>query len=489
MAPPQSLQQRISNAVDVPAAFDNCFFHSYGAYLIANDLPLPDDLFHFSSVLGTDSPASRLQTVLAHHDPTRMFYDYFQYLPRERGLTHRLYLVEKTLIYGILLREWFATKLFHNDLHREEMLAPGDNSVQRAFMGYKDFRSSMTKEELLASSPLLQSNEAFLEALVSYPHASRPESHSRFDHYFREADGNEERAIALYWQAEGYQHYCQYLAMPNVKISPRNFIPVMLMLNQSMNIYHTSGQVIESVQGSTIQPAFELVLNPLSGHYFLLKTPYTTTRLQEYERAYTQYKEDRTVILAAENNQWALAKNQPSLFVAAICPSEHVTWEPFDALLRIILDMQQLIQQEKMKTYKGKFNALLQQLTEQQDSLFASNIKAHRAATRLCEGLTNASILYFASQQRESDYQTFKETCFTHIETERNTLQDFVGWEQLLANIALFIVLMGVGYVAAIAINKKVTGHYLFFSPKTEANLNNMIDSVNDTNPVLMVSS
>lgn len=38
--------------VDVPAAFDNCFFNSYAIYLYVNNKNLPADLFTFTSILG-----------------------------------------------------------------------------------------------------------------------------------------------------------------------------------------------------------------------------------------------------------------------------------------------------------------------------------------------------------------------------------------------------------------------------------------------------
>ncbi|EHL32411.1 hypothetical protein [Legionella drancourtii] len=57
----KELSEKIKQALDVAAAFDNCFFHSYAMYLIANKLSLPKELFTFVSILGDESPASQLQ--------------------------------------------------------------------------------------------------------------------------------------------------------------------------------------------------------------------------------------------------------------------------------------------------------------------------------------------------------------------------------------------------------------------------------------------
>ncbi|MFO3489042.1 type IV secretion protein Dot, partial [Legionella pneumophila serogroup 1] len=55
-----SLQERVENAVDVSGAFDNCFFHNFALYLLTNNLPLPDDLFHFKSIINRNSKAEQL---------------------------------------------------------------------------------------------------------------------------------------------------------------------------------------------------------------------------------------------------------------------------------------------------------------------------------------------------------------------------------------------------------------------------------------------
>lgn len=494
---PSVLQQSILEAVDVSAAFDNCFFHSYSAYLIANHLPFPDDLFNFSSVLGENSPASQLQNVLAHQDPRQLFDDYLQCLPQDKKPNHPHFLVEKTLIYGVLFREWFATKLVNHELNCQAMMSDATENIQTIFLSYKEFRPSVPKEILLTSSPLLQSNVAFLEYLTFYPKAPSSELDASFEPYFYESHGDVHRAIELYWQAEGYQHYCQHLAMLHVKITPSNFMPIMNMLDQPMIIYNATGEIILSTTSTSVKPTLEMAFNPLSGHYFLLKTPHTSLLLNEYVNGYTQYKNDRETLLASETDKLTLAKSLPSLFVMAICPTGgHVPWDPFFAFLTIIQEMQQFIQQKKTtldstmhpmndrlvsKNHVSqlKFSSLLQQLMKLRALLFSSDKKAFLAATRLCEGLNQASIVYFSSQQTETDYQRFKNTCFTHIENERSTLEKHVGWQQILANVVLFIVLMGVGYLAGILINKKMTGQYLFFSPNTDTKINGVIDCIN----------
>jgi hypothetical protein len=61
------------------------------------------------------------------------------------------------------------------------------------------------------------------------------------------------------------------------------------------------------------------------------------------------------------------------------------------------------------------------------------------------------------------DTQTFKTHCLAAIEAARPELERHRGWKQLLGNLALAVLGVGVLYVMAGLINQAVTGKFLFF--------------------------
>ncbi|MFI4919346.1 MAG: type IV secretion protein Dot, partial [Legionellales bacterium] len=102
---PKSLAARIKESLDVSGAFDNCFFHTYASYLLANEKSLPDDLFTFKSLLGDASYAAKLQTRFPNQESLSLFEDFAR--PQGQALepVDPNFLVEKTLVLGFLLRE------------------------------------------------------------------------------------------------------------------------------------------------------------------------------------------------------------------------------------------------------------------------------------------------------------------------------------------------------------------------------------------------
>ncbi|TIE03746.1 type IV secretion protein Dot, partial [Legionella pneumophila] len=277
-----SLQERVENAVDVSGAFDNCFFHNFALYLLTNNLPLPGDLFHFKSIINRNSKAEQLFEFF--HNPESL--NLFSILDKKNDVSKPSgYLFEKSLILGFLLREWFPTQLVNNSVVKTEMLE-GEKGVFSAFKNYKEYRSFMSKEELKSTEfgALYEANEAFLEYFYNRSESNLINKDSPFEKYFVGSSSDEE-AIKNYWEAEGYTLYCQHLAKPQVKLSYIEIMTMMKVINQPLTIYDrsTSSVVAEYVNPKVNLPDFEVAIDALQGHYFLLKTEETEKELEEYE--------------------------------------------------------------------------------------------------------------------------------------------------------------------------------------------------------------
>ncbi|HEL9663261.1 TPA: Dot/Icm T4SS effector Ceg23, partial [Legionella pneumophila] len=249
-------------------------------------------------------------------------------------------LFEKSLILGFLLREWFPTQLVNNSVVKTEMLE-GEKGVFSAFKNYKEYRSFMSKEELKSTEfgALYEANEAFLEYFYNRSESNLINKDSPFEKYFVGSSSDEE-AIKNYWEAEGYTLYCQHLAKPQVKLSYIEIMTMMKVINQPLTIYDrsTSSVVAEYVNPKVNLPDFEVAIDALQGHYFLLKTEETEKELEEYERSYAQYKRDRSEILAHSD------KPVSSLLVRATCPKGHLDEDPFIALIESLSEINSLSQ-------------------------------------------------------------------------------------------------------------------------------------------------
>lgn len=90
--------------------------------------------------------------------------------------------------------------------------------------------------------------------------------------------------------------------------------------------------------------------------------------------------------------------------------------------------------------------------------------KEKRAAKAFHHGLDQASKIYFQNPT-PSNYLNFKTTCNSLIDEARSVLDTSCGLKQILGNIALAIIGLGVFYLAAICYNKATTGRFLFFPP------------------------
>ncbi|MDA1256136.1 MAG: hypothetical protein O2928_16855, partial [Proteobacteria bacterium] len=64
----------------------------------------------------------------------------------------------------------------------------------------------------------------------------------------------------------------------------------------------------------------------------------------------------------------------------------------------------------------------------------------------------------------------FNNRSFKTIEKNKPELEKHRGWKQVLGNLALAIIGLGVLYVAAGLVNKVFTGNFLFFNKTDSAN-------------------
>ncbi|MDI1351462.1 MAG: type IV secretion protein Dot, partial [bacterium] len=287
--------------LNVSGAFDNCFFHAYSAHLIANDLSLPQELFDFKSVAGEGSPASELQKRFPNQESLSLFNQYSTINPDTKKPISPSFIVERTLILGFLMREWFATLMAENPLIKERLQ---QNALDK-FINFKEFRTFVATEDLLtgAEGVLYKANQAFLDYFYNRPiYGVLNNEEQHFEEYFT-TSANEQEALINYWQHEGFKNYYLLIASPSTKLAYSDIEPVMVLLKEPYRITDSSsGQLINANEPPTDheRPTLVLRLDALNGHYRLLKTDKTTSLLTEYEVSYAQYLADRAAILSSE---------------------------------------------------------------------------------------------------------------------------------------------------------------------------------------------
>lgn len=321
------IRTKIEHAVDVSGAFDNCFFHNYALYLISNNLPFPQDLFSFKSLLAQGSKAEKLHGFFPDPHALNLFSSLNQDIDNDHAST---YLFEKTLVLGFLFREWFATQLAANSEHKATMLQ-GESGVINAFKNYREYRAFMSKEELYSAEfgLLYESNVSFLEYIFN--RSSNGDGSSPFEKYFSDSKSDEE-AITEYWVEEGFQLYCSQIAQSHTKLSYLEIMPMMKAINQSLTLFSTdNGSIVAEYTGTNeAAPKFEIAINVQQGHYYIFKNKDTQHDLEEYERTYLQYKKDRMFVLSDPE------RPVTSILVRVICPKGSLDEEPFDVLVSIL---------------------------------------------------------------------------------------------------------------------------------------------------------
>lgn len=123
-------------------------------------------------------------------------------------------------------------------------------------------------------------------------------------------------------------------------------------------------------------------------------------------------------------------------------------------------------------TPKQAFLAQLERIKTQGEKLVEFyHIKSAYAANTLYIELKKASDNFFTTENPISA-EAFKNACDKAIEIARPKLENHHGWKQILGNIALAVLGFVLFYAAAIAINKAVTGRFLFFKTDSTHEIN-----------------
>lgn len=375
-ASPKRTKLRTSDmpgAVEVAGTFNNCFFHAYAVYLLVNTLPLPDNLFDFTSVLGSDSPASKLQKFFPDAASLEIFSDYQNLLATHSKSQH---IMEKTLVLGILFREWFATQLADNQHRRLEMLLSSTPGQERQrlplcdqFRSYREMREAkVSAEELRSQSALVDALQDEFEAFADSP---TPTTDTEII--------AEEKKIRALWTDSGYRKYCQHLATLDVKVAADDFLPVLKRLKQP---YDIDGIICQGPSGI---PPFCTQLDAKEGHFYLFTNHRTDEVLNDYASQQANYSEERDALQRTENKEArrAIYRKRSSLFLAATCRPEVGLFDlpPFSLLLIDLEDMQcRLNSHRKATVDSGSRSNQTQRMTPVEQPLRESLLRSEASA-------------------------------------------------------------------------------------------------------------
>jgi len=85
---------------------------------------------------------------------------------------------------------------------------------------------------------------------------------------------------------------------------------------------------------------------------------------------------------------------------------------------------------------------------------------------------------YSKLEHGEIDLERFKDKCTRAIDSARPELEQHRGWKQVLGNLALAVIGLGVFYVAALIMNKATTGRYLFFKTDSAQKVDQLEESL-----------
>lgn len=120
--------------------------------------------------------------------------------------------------------------------------------------------------------------------------------------------------------------------------------------------------------------------------------------------------------------------------------------------------------------WKENISQLLTTLNEKAIALKANG---HKTASRTAEDLSitiKAKIKeHLTIGRKPINIRSFMEECTTAINEARPTLGHHRGWKKLLGNLGIAILSLGVGYLVAGLFQKALTGNFLLFRPKTDA--------------------
>ncbi len=310
-----SIRDRVKDAVNVSSALDNCFFHSYAAYLLSNHLPLPQDLFLPVSE-NQGSPAEQLKKIFKHEKDLDIFDTYQQMTVANAEPCEML--VEKTLVLGVLFREWFVDNLLKDEANKERLFRNGDPvSFLTVIKAVREFGlDTVSADDRMA--PIVEANAEFFNDLSLSTQA------------------DEEQQFHDYWEQQGYKRYCEYLANPRVKVSFTDVDPVLKAMDVPYVIYSKQDcSLTASHEGDVTKPKFELAIAAREGHYYLLKDSATEESLNTYAASLLQYEGDREEILRLRTKELRLqaCEDVNSQLISMSLPKGSLSDNPIQLLI------------------------------------------------------------------------------------------------------------------------------------------------------------
>lgn len=319
--------------INVSGEFDNCFFHCLSAHMLLQNIPLPKGLFQAKA----GSPAGELCKIFsdrAHFDA------YFASLQRE--FPNKQFMQEKTLVLGVLFRQYNADLLKQQNQQVQSAFADQmKRATVAAWMKTKEPGYALNADDFILHlkgsqfGTLVSSNEGwFREIYAGTNELIQPLNHllnTTYQNDFnqlrvskRALKKNPALTLPDYLvhhfldktniPAGVFNLYIAELQQPNVKLSYEDLKP--LMLNElhipfTVNTYGGNGILFSEapIEGSNYAP-LEVSLSGQVGHYYLHEEE--SPAVIAYEKELLVYEAERTALGATtlpQNVQNAIAQN------------------------------------------------------------------------------------------------------------------------------------------------------------------------------------
>lgn len=309
----------LSQVVNVSGLLNNCFFHALALYHLGNKIPLPVDLFTYSSKEDNEDLA-KLKTQFPNLESLDLFTKYT--VMKQFDDKYSNHWVEKTIVLGIFLRSYFVKRLLNNEENSQDLFEyKGNeekiNEKQITFMSLIENRLSSTLDNFLESvkdNPIYLANEEYFKTVT---------------------ENVSDKDLKAYWFVSGYQNYCNYLNS-KTNISHVDVEPVLRELEIPFNFYSYTDLSLIAKQKSEDKttPPFVLAINVQEGHYYLQKSDVTSLVLDEYQKQHTEYLDFRVNVLATQDeDKIAQAHESSALFLAATLPSDLQNHSPLKLIV------------------------------------------------------------------------------------------------------------------------------------------------------------
>ena len=146
-------------------------------------------------------------------------------------------------------------------------------------------------------------------------------------------------------------------------------------------------------------------------------------------------------------------------------PPVEIAQEPKKVIRAVINNTS--LDQIRLTRRQLHFNSQLAIIRDKSDELLKSgHNKDALTAYDLWLKLSSGSAAYFNGSMDET---AFRAICSEAMAAARPALEKHRGWKEVLGNLALAIVSLGIGYVVVGLIRQAVTGNFLLFRPKTDS--------------------